>query len=155
MGLAFVYELSYEGIIFYVGTTDNPYRRYLEHRVGDMTSGSIVRFLRSKDKTFDFKLVYVSNSAIEIDNMETRLINLYASMKIELCNVDKNPSSNRILYKHTRKTKRSKTRLTHESVKTHINHVIETYKEGKFRYQCLGYSTSISRQIGYPRSERS
>jgi predicted GIY-YIG superfamily endonuclease len=150
MKLLFIYELSYNGVIFYVGSTDRPCARYVDHRNGTNATSPIINAILAEGKTFDFKIVNIFEDVEQTYRREMNLIGLYAKLKIGLFNIDGNPKENQITFFHPRTRK---PRTTHIKIKKYVDHVIEEYKAGKFRYECLGYTASIGRRIGYPRSK--
>jgi hypothetical protein len=143
MDLYFVYELSYKGIVFYVGQTIAPFQRYSAHCTGDIATWCIINLIREKGDIFEFKIVYICDTERQSLFRERSLIELYVKLKIALCNCEYNPKENQITYYYRYDWRVPRKKLNHDKIKEYITNAIDKYRNGQFRYECMGYSASI------------
>lgn len=87
----YVYELSVEGIIFYIGVTHNPFTRYMQHaRSNDVSTHKVTHWILIHNKQLDFKILFHADNVDEALNYEKTTILSYFNSKHKLCNVDYN-----------------------------------------------------------------
>lgn len=105
----YVYTLSFEGSIFYIGSTQYPNQRLQEHLCcQDLCTGKMMHFIRYMGKTPDIKLVFHSGNYTEVLEHEYRLITHYRDIRHPLCNNDGNRQQNIIQMPCTKNLPRPK-----------------------------------------------
>lgn len=93
--IGYVYTLSFEGNIFYIGSTKHPSQRLQEHLYcQDLCTGRLMHWIRYMGKTPDVKLVFSSTDCNEVAAYEYKLIYHYRDIRHPLCNVDGNRPQN-------------------------------------------------------------
>lgn len=142
----FVYTLSFNNTVFYVGCTKNPYNRYKAHvYCSDPATCNIVYHSTLAGLTLDFKIVHHSNDQYNALHRERFLIRLYSQLNNKLVNMDYNHKDN--LLDKELMPKKLRLKRKHSSInnyiKTYLN-TIEKYEKCYLTYQ-MDKSTEIGR----------
>jgi hypothetical protein len=140
----FVYELSYQGIVFYVGSTNHPVQRAGTHLTGlDTATWRIISLIREKKELPDFKIAGIYERADLCARCEYQLIQYYANNGVALCNIEGNKAGNIINIHYKWEWRPKWRRKPTKELNTYIEDVLRQYSDGKFRHQCMDYATSV------------
>lgn len=95
----YVYSLSYQGIVFYIGSTKQPYKRYKEHySLTHSNTTGIIYLIREKKEYIDFEILFISEDKDQAIRAEYTIIREFAAKKHALCNKDGNTYDNILYY---------------------------------------------------------
>lgn len=93
----YVYQLSFEGIIFYIGSTNRPLLRYKEHtNCTDAQTTPVIHWIIVNNKLPDFKIIYHCGDRMTAVKYEYALIQQFIDNKYKLSNNDRNTDANRL-----------------------------------------------------------
>jgi hypothetical protein len=98
----YLYELSYKGIVFYVGISKKPIDRYKQHCAlqHDTTKGVIALIRDTTGDLPSYNIIHGSIDKVLIMGMESDLIFSYAKIKHGLCNIEHNTKDNVLCCTH-------------------------------------------------------
>ena len=88
------YELSFAGIVFYIGSTSAPLFRYKSHCSGTCITDRLIHWMVVNNKLPDFKLLYHNENWGNVIKNEYRIITEYVVKGHKLCNIDGNLHEN-------------------------------------------------------------
>lgn len=92
----YVYSLSYEGYIFYIGISSQPVIRYSQHVCcTDYCTAGYISVIRMECILPEFNIIYIGDKT-EAVLYELCLINYCIALNHLLCNCDLNPINNRL-----------------------------------------------------------
>lgn len=92
----YVYSLSDNGRVFYIGISRQPAMRYSEHACcADTCTAGYVSVMRMNGILPDFNIIYIGDKCIS-HMIERCLIEWHVSLNNKLCNYEHNTLSNRI-----------------------------------------------------------
>ena len=87
----YIYELSCEGIVFYIGKTIRPLKRYKEHASAiDLSTNRITYWILLHNKKLDFRILFCTGNYTDAFFCESKTIMKYRDIKHKLCNIDYN-----------------------------------------------------------------
>lgn len=87
----YVYELSFDGIIFYIGSTNQPLIRYQQHvSCTDGATHKVIYWIIINNKWPTFKILQHYDNKRDAVNYEYQLLSEYNKLKYKLANIDGN-----------------------------------------------------------------
>jgi len=149
----FVYTLSFNGIPFYCGMTNNPVNRYRGHYYyTDCRTYNYVRFnLTEFDRYAHMTLICCTTDRTKALALEASCISMLCKAGFVLLNKDYVNKMQHLvppIYSHTKKLPSG---WFNKSVTKHIEEQYKTLllqdESEIFRHQCMGNTTSISGRI--------
>ncbi len=126
----YVYSLSYDGIVFYIGCTKHPFKRFKEHATGnDHCTSAVVYPNVLKGLMPSISILHHCNNRPEAFERERFLIKLYSKLNRRLTNKDYNTLNNTILGEirsHSSNSERYKFDYTAVEfyINTYINNIV-------------------------------
>ncbi len=104
----YVYELSYNGKVFYVGCSKHPYQRYKEHctNVGIQYTYSFIHAILEAGDMPTIEIIFHSVNKSDAISKEHETIYNYIEIGNKLCNRDKNAPHNTIYMDYVYKVKK-------------------------------------------------
>lgn len=136
----YLYALSHNGYVFYIGISRHPHARYMQH----CTQGqnytwdvyNYIYWILEAGELPDIHIIDHYENKYDAEEAENLLIRHYSALKHKLCNGDKNPPCNRLItcIPDNPKSRRNKIGYA-DFVRDRINEHHKTYwingKEGK------------------------
>jgi len=98
MEVWYLYTLSKDGTVFYVGITRNVKNRYRGHlSCQDMCTGNTIYWMRQEGSLPGLEIIHCVRTQKEAEIAESAVIRQLCLMGNKLCNVDINPAYNRLI----------------------------------------------------------
>lgn len=98
MDIWYIYTLSHNGSVFYVGISKNVGKRFRGHlSCQDMCTGDKIYWIRHAGELPTLEILNAVRTQREAEGIETSIIRHLCIMHNKLCNVDINPNYNRLI----------------------------------------------------------
>lgn len=147
--LWYIYTLSDNGKVFYVGISKNINQRYRNHlSTQDLCTGNIIYWMRRDDKLPGLEILSATNGQKSAAIAETAIIRQLCIMGNKLCNVDINPIYNRIITCNPYPNRERLKRIDKSIVPSILSDAYDRYHKLSFYYnyeqrnrlQYMGYA---------------
>lgn len=91
----YVYQLSFDGIVFYIGSTKQPVKRFKQHcGCTDGATCHLIHWIVVNNKLPEFKIIYHCTDKWAAEHYEYTLIRQFIDKRHKLCNIDGNNLDN-------------------------------------------------------------